>query len=273
MHQAAPRQAAPRQAAPIVVAQITDTHLFADEALTLRGWDTVRSFQAVLAQIEQLQPQPDLLLLTGDLSQDETIASYEQLRDRLTPLGIPAYWIPGNHDQSLTDMQQVLSTNLISPQKSFQAGGWQFILLNSMLDQQVYGALTAEELEKLAQQLDAASDRPTLIALHHPPLAIASAWMDAIGLQNREALFAVIDRHPQVKLVVFGHIHQAFDRLRQGVRYLGAPSTCVQFSSSSDEFAIDLEAQPGFRLLTLYPDGRYETTVQRVVHHPVAAAE
>ncbi|HEY9643804.1 MAG TPA: 3',5'-cyclic-AMP phosphodiesterase [Coleofasciculaceae cyanobacterium] len=252
------------QAAPLVVAQLTDTHLFADETLTMRGFTTVRSFQTVVEQVKQLQP--DLLLLTGDLSQDETIASYEQLRDRITPLGIPTYWIAGNHDQSLADMQQVLSTGPISDQKCFQAGGWQFILLNSMLEQQVYGELTAEGLEQLEQQLQQAPDCPTLIALHHPPLAIASAWMDAIGLQNREALFAVIDRHPQVKLIVFGHIHQAFDRLRHGVRYLGAPSTCVQFSPDSDEFAIDREAQPGFRLLALYPDGRYETSVQRVVY-------
>jgi Icc protein len=97
--------------------------------------------------------------------------------------------------------------------------------------------------------------------------------MDAIGLQNREALFAILDRHPQVKLVVFGHIHQAFDRSRRGVRYLGAPSTCVQFSPNSDEFAIDAEAQPGFRLLTLYPDGNYETSVQRVVYGQPAAAQ
>lgn len=251
---------------PILVAQLTDTHLFADETLTMKGFPTVCSFQTVLEQVRQLQPQPDLLLLTGDLSQDETIVSYEQLRDRITPLSIPAYWIPGNHDQSLADMAQVLCTDLISPEKYFQMGGWQFILLNSMLEQQVYGELATEVLEKLKQQLQTTPHLPTLIALHHPPLSIASPWMDAIGLQNRTELLAVLDRYPQVKLVIFGHIHQEFDRTRNGVRYLGTPSTCVQFSPNSDEFAIDSGGQPGFRLLTLYADGRYETTVQRVVY-------
>ncbi|HEY9625896.1 MAG TPA: 3',5'-cyclic-AMP phosphodiesterase [Coleofasciculaceae cyanobacterium] len=248
---------------PLVVAQLTDTHLFADADQTLKGYPTVRSFQAVVDSLEQLQPQPDLLLLTGDLSQDETIASYHQLRSRIMPLGIPAYWIPGNHDQSPADMAQVLSDAPLSPQKCFQAGGWQFILLNSMLHQQVHGALSDEALQQLDQQLQV-THLPTLVALHHPPLAIASAWMDAIGLQNREALFAVIDRYPQVKLVVFGHIHQAFDRVRQGVRYLGAPSTCVQFSPKAEEFTIDTEQPPGFRLLSLYPDGQFETRVQRI---------
>ncbi len=248
---------------PLVIAQLTDTHLFADEDQTMKDCPTVLSFQAVLNSVAQLQPQPDLILLTGDLSQDETLTSYQQLHCRIMPLGIPTYWIPGNHDQSLTNMEQTLCTAPISPQKCFQAGGWQFILLNSMLHQQVHGELSADALEILDQQLQGES-LPTLIALHHPPLAIASAWMDAIGLQNREAFFAIIDRHPQIKLVVFGHIHQEFDRVRQGVRYLGAPSTCVQFSPNADEFAIDGDRQPGFRLMSLYPDGQFETTVQRI---------
>jgi 3',5'-cyclic-AMP phosphodiesterase len=247
---------------PLVIAQITDTHLFADEDQTMKGCPTVLSFQAVLNSVEKFQP--DLILLTGDLSQDETIASYHQLRSRITPLSIATYWIPGNHDQSLADMGQVLSTAPFSSQKFFQKGGWQFVLLNSMLHQQVHGELSAETLETLEQQLSLSS-LPTLIALHHPPLAIASAWMDAISLQNRQDLFAVIDRHPQIKLVIFGHIHQEFDRMRQGVRYLGAPSTCVQFSPNADEFAIDGDRQPGFRLLRLYPDGQFETVVQRIM--------
>jgi 3',5'-cyclic-AMP phosphodiesterase len=256
------------QAMPILVAQLTDTHLFADESQTMRGCSTVRSLQAVLNQLVQLQPDLDLLLLTGDLSQDETIASYQQLRDRLTPLNIPAYWLPGNHDQRFEDMATVLCTELISPEKSFQRGGWQFVLLNSVLPQQVQGRVSDEALVELDQQLQQGSGQPTLIALHHPPLAIQSPWMDAIGLENRDDLFAVLDRHPQVKLVVFGHIHQEFDRWRQGVRYLGAPSTCVQFTPNVDEFAIDLEQQPGFRLLRLFADGTHDTEVIRLLKFP-----
>ena len=258
------------QATSILVAQITDTHLFADESQTMKGFPTVRSLQAVLNQLAELQPDLDLLLLTGDLSQDETIASYEQLRDRLTPLNLPSYWIPGNHDQQLDRMAIGLCNDLISPEKTFQRGGWQFLLLDSTLPQQVQGRLSDQALSHLDQQLQQFPAHPTLIALHHPPLAINSAWMDAIGLENREAFFAVIDRHPQVKLVIFGHIHQEFDRWRQGVRYLGAPSTCVQFAPDSDEFAIDPDRQPGFRLLRLFADETYDTEVVRLSPDAIA---
>jgi 3',5'-cyclic-AMP phosphodiesterase len=256
---------------PLRVIQVTDTHLFAEEHQRMRNFPTVQSFQAIVESLSQIQPKPDVLLLTGDLSQDETIASYERLRDMVTPLQIPTYWLPGNHDQSLANLEQILCTDLISPSKCFQAGGWQFILLNSMLEQQVQGEVSSQSLAWLEQQLQAAPNQPTLIAVHHPPLAIGSAWMDAIGLQNREALFEVIDRHPQIKLVLFGHIHQEFERERQGVRYLGAPSTCIQFSPNCDEFMIEWEQSPGFRLLNLSTDGSYETQVQRVAFQPAIA--
>lgn len=243
-----------------VIAQITDTHLFADPHEAMKGCVTAETLQAVLAQLKQVQPQPDVLLLTGDLSQDETPASYAYLRDRITPLGIPAYWIPGNHDIPEL-MQQVLASELISTAKSFQAAGWNCLLLNTAQPNRVEGKLSPETLDWLEQQLQQ-NQQPTLIALHHPPLAIGAACMDAIKLHNAEDLFAVIDRHPQIKLVIFGHIHQEFAQERQGVHYLGTPSTCIQLARQ-DEFVIDDRA-PGFRLLHLHADGTFSTQVERV---------
>lgn len=249
------------QTSPLLVAQITDTHLFADENQDMKGCLTAHTFQAVLRQLEHTQPRPDLLLMTGDLSQDETSASYEHLRDWVAPLKIPTYWIAGNHD-SLPVMQQVLSTDVILPQKRFQQAGWNFILLNSMVPGRVEGELSPEALTDLEQHLQE-TKQPTLIALHHPPLPIGSVWMDEIGLQNAEAFFAVIDRYPQVKLVIFGHIHQEFEQWRNRVCYLGTPSTCIQFVPEQAEIAID-QQKPGFRLLHLFPDGNHSTQVRRV---------
>ena len=88
--------------------------------------------------------------------------------------------------------------------------------------------------------------------------------MEPIGLRNPDALFAVLDGFPQVRALLWGHIHQEFDQLRNGVRLLASPSTCVQFAPGSEEFQVDQEA-PGYRWLRLYADGRLETAVSRVV--------
>jgi Icc protein len=247
---------------PLLIAQLTDTHLFADGSQEMLGCRTNHSFRAVVADISQLQPQPDVLLLTGDLSQDETLESYVYLRSLIEPLNIPTYWIPGNHDQGLADLEQGLNSALILPDKHFQKGEWNFILLNTMMIGKVQGRLSVAELTRLEEQLHL-HHQPTIAVLHHPPLPVGAECMDQIRLENSDELFEIIDRFPQVKIVLFGHIHHAFEQLRHSVRYVGTPSTCVQLKPKSEVFTIDARP-PGFRLLRLYPDGQYETEVRRV---------
>lgn len=247
---------------PLFLVQITDTHLLASAEGTLLGLPTEPSLKAVIEKIQTLTPQPDRVLLTGDLSQDETFASYQRLHKQITRLNLPTYWIPGNHDQ-LPFMEEALNLPPVYGDKSFQCKGWQFILLNSAVPGRVYGHLSRETLAWLEGELTKAGNLPTLIALHHPPFAVDSHWLDKSRLQNPEALFQVLDRYPQVRLVLFGHIHQEIERDRAGVTYLASPSSCIQFKPESQTFSLD-EAQPGFRLLWLYPDGSYESEVKRV---------
>lgn len=244
----------------MLIAQITDTHLFAEVEPSVFGVTTYKSLLAVVKKLSTLQPQPDILLLTGDLSQDESSQSYDRLTSLVAPLNIPAYWIPGNHD-NLQVMEQVLQSP-INAAKSFHAGGWNFLLLSSLIPGCVHGEISRQSLDWLELQLEQ-NPHPTLVALHHPPCSINSEWMDKINLRNYEEFLAVVDRYSQIKLVIFGHIHQEFDTRRGNVRYLGSPSTCVQFQPQSKEFAIDKQAQPGFRLINLFTDGTYNTEIVR----------
>lgn len=196
------------------------------------------------------------------MSQDETPESYQNLLAAVSPLSIRTYWLPGNHDDVLL-MQQMLTEEPLLAQKSFRQGNWQFLLLNSAIPGCVEGKLSPQSLEWLEYKLQQASHYPTLIALHHPPCSINSASFDAIALQNSDQLLALIDRHPQVRLVVFGHIHQEFSLERQGVHYFGTPSTCIQFMPQSSAFALD-PSPPGFRVFKLNPDGTWETQIERI---------
>ncbi|MBV8886017.1 MAG: phosphodiesterase, partial [Chroococcidiopsidaceae cyanobacterium CP_BM_RX_35] len=226
------------QVSPLLVAQVTDIHLFANKDQELLGLPTTHSFQAIVERLLALCPQPDLLLLTGDLSQDATPKSYGHIQSLLSPLSLPTYWLPGNHD-CLKTMQRVLNQPPFSPHKAFEQNGWQFILLNSSVSGYVHGYLSREILDELDFQLALANHRSTLVALHHPPFKVNSDWIDASTLQNPEEFFAVLDRHPQVKLVVFGHIHQEFNQQRQDVHYLGAPASSIQFEPQSSNFSLD----------------------------------
>ncbi len=269
---AATAPAAPAVPAPAVtLVQLTDTHLFADDQSQLRGCHTNGTFRRVVDFVAQMQPQPDLLLLTGDLAQDDSLGAYGLLRDALVPLGLPVYWVPGNHDQNLAAIEAVLAPEpLFRSPLSFQAGGWNIGLLWTRLTNQVQGAVAAESLAALERSLQAHGDWPTLVALHHPLLPIGSAVMDAIGVENAAAVLALLERYPQVKAVVCGHIHQAFDQMlggegdRGGIRFLGSPSTCVQLLPQSPT-AVWTDELPACRLLRLFADGRIETEVHYVV--------
>lgn len=252
----------------MLIAQITDTHLFADEQQTSKGFPTWDSLQAVLARVRSLSDPPDVLLLTGDLSQDETLESYAQLRRAIAPLQIPTYWLPGNHDQQPALMSQHLSTAPFSQQKRFQHDNWTVLLLNSTVTGAVHGSLPPDRLIWLEQALSTLETDFALVTLHHPPVSIGSSWMDAIGLDNKEEFQAIVHRFPQVKGVVFGHIHQELDCTVGSIRYLATPSTCVQFQPNSDVFAIDGDRPPGFRLLRLQPDGGFDTWIERVDYAP-----
>lgn len=244
------------------VIQITDTHLFADRNQEMRGIITSKSLQIVLDKVRELSP--DLLLLTGDLSQDETAESYQLLSSLISSLAIPTYWIPGNHDR-IDLMEKILQSPPIYLDKSFAAGGWHFLLLNSAIPGSIAGELSNESLAWLDDRLQEIGDRPTLIALHHPPFFPHLNWESTI-LQNPDDFSLLCDRYPQIKIVLSGHIHQAFEYRRQGVSYLSTPSTCIQFDISENSTFTLGYIEPGLRVLELYSDGSWKSWVERVIY-------
>ena len=82
-----------------------------------------------------------------------------------------------------------------------------------------------------------------------------------------DAFFAIVDRHPQVRVILWGHVHQEFAQRRNEVLLLAAPSTCLQFLPGSERFAVE-EIPPGYRWLDLYPDGTLKTGIERLAQMP-----
>lgn len=248
------------------VLQFTDTHLYAAPETTLLGMNTESSFELCLALARQRFWPADLVLASGDLVHDASADGYGRLHARLASLHTPVHAIPGNHDAA-----DVLRSHLIAGSVhdggAVLCGQWQIVLLDSSLPDSDAGRLSAAQLRHLETSLQAHPQRHALICLHHPPVDVGSRWLDTMKLQNADAFFALVDRHPQVRAVLWGHVHQAFEDLRHDVRLLASPSTCVQFKPDSADFAIDART-PGFRWLTLGDDGDLETGIERLDQMP-----
>lgn len=245
----------------VLLVQLTDSHLFADAQGKLAGVSTADSLQRVVSLVLAEQPQIDLVVATGDISQDESLASYQRFRQLCEPITAPARWCAGNHDEAGAMREATRGSELMEP--VVQLGAWRVVMLDTRVAGSVSGRLAADQLELLDRALREAPQVHHLVCLHHHPVSIGSDWMDEIGLSNPDALFEVLDRHANVRALLWGHIHQEFDGWRNGVRLLASPSTGVQFEPRSEKFRISA-APPGYRWLRLHADGRLDTGVSRI---------
>lgn len=245
--------------------QITDPHLFADTNAELLGMNTFASFEQVLKEIKQQGFCYDFVLATGDLVQDGSEQGYLHFCQLIKQLEKNCFWIPGNHDLqpkmlALLNQQQ----GNIHPAKHLLLGDkWQIILLDSQVFGVPHGELSQFQLEWLQQQLEGYPDRYSLIVLHHHLLSTNSAWLDQHNLRNPQQLADVLAPFNNIKGILHGHIHQQVDSYWQGYPIMATPSTCIQFKPDCNQFTLD-SLQPGWRELTLYPDGKIISEVHRI---------
>lgn len=241
--------------------QITDTHLFGDRQKDLLGIKTVQSFEAVVAHASKYK-NCQAILSTGDLSQDHTTLSYLEFSKHIKSLNLPCYWLPGNHDMQPLMKKSLLAQGHVQTQ-IVESEHWQVILLDSQVEGVPHGFLSDVQLQLLQETLQNNTTKHTLICVHHHILPVGSAWLDQHILKNNEQFLDLIKPFKNVAAVVSGHVHQAGDRLQDGVRFITTPSTCVQFKPNSDDFALDSVA-PGYRYLKLKASGDVETVVERI---------
>ena len=243
------------------VLQLTDTHLYADPRRTLLGINTFDSFRQVVHHFREHHWPLDLLLATGDLVHDASPKGYVALAGMLSSFGVPVLCLPGNHDAPDV-MREYLRAERVRNEAIADQGAWRFVMLDSVVPGEDGGRLGPDQLEQLDQAL-ASTERHTLVCMHHQPVSVGSAWIDTMAIDNPEPLFEIIDRHSNVRGILWGHVHQTFEARRGAVRLMASPSTCVQFTPRQDSFRVDDEP-PGFRLLALLPDGTIRSEVVRV---------
>lgn len=244
------------------VIQLTDTHLFASPETTLKGWNTEDSLVRVLQAIRSRERRIDALLMTGDASEDGSPESYRRLREHLGAFDCPQLWIAGNHDAPPT-MWGIVGRSPAIARESLGLGSWEVIRVDTHVAGESWGLVSAAELERLLSRIAASPAEHLIVAMHHPPVPVRAKWFQRHALRDPEHFLACLRAAGRVRAVIGGHVHQAIDIVRGGIRCLTAPSTCMQFHPTADDFTRD-EQPPGYRWLELRDGGVFETAVCRV---------
>jgi Icc protein len=235
------------------------------------GTDTFRSLQLVLEAALTLRQPPELIVATGDLSDDGSEASYSRLRHLLLGTHLPVYVIPGNHD-SVSGMQRFLAGGAIKTARHVDLQSWRLVFLNSKVADRAYGYLEDSEFELLVGALTEHPQRPVAVCLHHSPTRPCPSA--GCHLKNDDAFVALLDSHENARVVVSGHAHLELERRIRHGSLLTTPATSSQCSHAQPGQLVDHEdfrashqfdaSRHGFRMLALHADGRFDTEVHWV---------
>lgn len=238
----------------LTIVQLTDLHVRPEGVAAYRVAETNMLTERALRRVAALRPAPDVVIITGDLTDCGLPSEYELLAGMLRRhLPMPVYVVPGNHDR-----REVLLAHLPGT-RSMEGGFVQYavddlparlVMLDTVVPGAGHGELCQQRLDWLDRALAERPDAPTLIGMHHPPFRCGIAHMDAIALREPERFVEIVARHRQVQRIVCGHHHRPVVAPVAHAIASIAPSVAhqVEFDLSSDAPAAFVMEPAAFEL-------------------------
>ncbi len=218
-----------------MIAQLSDPHVNLDDG-------SADALIAAIGAVRALDPAPDAVIVTGDVTDGAFPEQYECASDLLAELPMPVHTLAGNHDDA----------SAVDAPGAFTAGPVRVVSCNTALPGLVTGRIDLEWLE--AQLAEAV---PTIVAMHHPPLLSGIPALDEIGLpeEDRAGLAALLRRHPHVQRVIAGHIHRGAFEILGGCGVVTCPSTYLnaKLELGAPEYTM-LREPPAFLVHALVGD-------------------
>lgn len=230
--------------------QITDCHLLAGPDAWYQG---IQPYHHLCRVLDGLRAQAPLLLLTGDLTEDHSAASYQLLQQLLADWPAPVFLLPGNHDERVA-LEQLSQQPPFRPERRLALPGWQLWLLDSKGDTPA-GSFPPTRLATLNQWLTDSADAQVFWFCHHHLLPIGS-FIDRFDQQDKTGLLAMLQREPRLRGLAHGHCHHAYQYCLADFVQVGCPASSVQFLQTPDWQTVD--AGPRACRWTFTPDGRLQ---------------
>ena len=249
------------------IVHFSDAHLFADPAHVIYGVEPARALKAAIASINAIRPRPDLCIYTGDSVSEQTEAAYLLFKAQMETVGPPVHFAVGNHDDRGSLRRHLL--NQEQPDGDpycycLHRSGWRLVVLDTSCPGEVWGSMEEEQLQWLDRLLR--ERQPTLVFMHHHPLATGVSWMDALMLKNADRLLEILKGSQCVEAVFFGHIHFECHLHYAGIHFMSVPAISFQFGEGPwSEKSVSLPG--GYRVISLGEQGL------RTVVHRLTAGE
>ena len=234
----------------MIVAQISDLHISAPGQLAFGCIDSAACLSRCIISMLLLQPRPDRVVASGDLVNTGAPEEYRRLRDILAPLPMPVYLMPGNHDER-SALRAEFSDHTYLPvhgtlHYAVETEAVRLLMLDTVIPGEDGGALDSRQMEWLDMTLAAASDKPVLIFMHHPPITTGIRGMDEIALDAGDIsrLAGIVAGSSRIERIACGHVHRKIEARWAGTTVSVCPSTAYQIRLSLNGDTLDPSEEP-----------------------------
>ena len=264
-----------RAANGVLIAQITDTHVGFEPEAGENEFNFVR-FRNVLGHLLSQPVQPDILILSGDLTDGGQPECYKRIHELVSDCPFPVHVIPGNHDSREEMLKAFPDCPVVDgfAQFAIQLDDLRVLCLDSFEPGRHGGAFCETRAAWLTSELEAHPDTPTVIFMHHPPAVAGIEWMDP---RPQEAWFQrfrkTVRGHKQIVSIQAGHLHRPMHSVVEGIPLsvtpAVAPAVALDLRPMDAEVADKrpiVAAEPPFYSLHLWKDGSLVSHFQPVGH-------
>jgi 3',5'-cyclic AMP phosphodiesterase CpdA len=238
-----------------LLGQISDLHIKVPGKLSYNVVDCAAMLGRCVQEVLRLPQRPDAMVITGDLVDFGRPEEYAHLRQLLSPLPMPYYLLPGNHDERRALRAAFPDHAYLrqwEPYIQYAIEQWpvRIVAIDTVIPGQGGGRVDDERVGWLDRTLAREPEKPTVVVMHHPPFPTLIGHMDRIGLEGSEALAQTTARHPQVERVLCGHLHRPIQCRFAGTIASTSPSPAHQVALDlSPEAASRFKMEPpGFQL-------------------------
>ncbi|WP_457646379.1 phosphodiesterase [Profundibacter sp.] len=219
----------------MLIAQISDTHIAGPGLKTNGIAPMAENLARCVDAINALTMQPDLVLLSGDVTNDATRAEVLRAGEILAGLNSPLYLVPGNHDDRAV-LWDVFGGGAVPARADgfvnyvVNGADLRIIALDSVAQGHSGGMFCETRAAWLRAALADGGDQPTVIFMHHPPLKCGVPETDQDGFEGADELGAIVAGYPNIQRILCGHIHLLTHARWNGTVVTTAPSMGMQLT-------------------------------------------
>lgn len=241
----------------MIIAQISDMHVVAEGCLAYGRIDTNGHLQAAITHLNALDPQPDLVLATGDLVNDAEPGEYDCLMRLLGELRAPFAALPGNHDDRAQFRAAFAGAPFVPAGEgplhwAMDLGPVRLIALDDQVPGEAHGMIGDQTLAWLEARLQERPDHPTILALHHPPVATGIGHMDRMRCFGADGLETLLADYPAVIRILCGHLHRDITAQFAGIPVSICGSTAHSVALTLDDRTAGWRPEPPALLLHVW---------------------